>query len=121
MPALKHAPGTIAGEVQHPQMLQVLGDPPGVWLEENIEFDEGGLAAQLLYLELVQEAHPDFKSFPKGSAFELSVADEVLAARHVAVCHSSPGDVHQLEVHARILTLLPLVHRSRPANGTCRR
>jgi hypothetical protein len=87
MPALKYVPGTIAGEDEHPQMSQVLGNHPGAFLQENIETDERGLAAQLLYLELVQEVHPDCKSFPEGSAFELSVADEVLAARHAAVCH----------------------------------
>lgn len=67
----------VTGEDKHPQMLQVLGHTPGLALQENIECDERGLAAHLLYLELVQEAHPNAKIFPKGSAFELSVADEV--------------------------------------------
>ena len=51
-------------------------------LQENIECDERGLEAQLLYLELVREAYPDSKIFPTGSAFELSVADEVANVGH---------------------------------------
>jgi hypothetical protein len=88
-PALMSA-RMVAGEDKHPQMLQVLGHTPGLALQENIECDERGLAAQLLYLELVQEARPNAKIFPKGSAFELSVADEVSTVSTAVLARQRP-------------------------------
>jgi hypothetical protein len=66
-----------SGEDKDAQMMHVMALSPGSALYENVEVDDGGLSALLLYLKLTQESLPGAKKHNVNYAFELSVIDEI--------------------------------------------